>query len=108
MFCNETIAVPNIQAGKVIALGTSAAKPTTLVPDIAPIATAMTGYDWQAWQGIVAPAATSKDNVAKLAGELQKIQSSCDFKAQLVKFGMEPLAPQSPEQSAAISAVEQV
>src|SRR5438552_7538548 len=107
MFCNETIAVPNIQAGKVIALGTSAAKPTTLVPDIAPIATTISGYDWQAWQGIVAPAATPKDIVAKLAGELQKIQASADFKEQLVKFGMEPFAPQSPEQFAAMIAVEQ-
>jgi len=107
MFCDATIAVPNIQAGKVIALGTSAGKPTTLVPDIAPIATAMTGYDWQAWQGIVAPAATPKDIVAKLAGELQKIQASADFKAQLVTFGMEPFAPQSPERFAAMIAAEQ-
>jgi len=30
MFADATIAVPNIRAGKVIALGTSAAKPTTL------------------------------------------------------------------------------
>src|SRR5439155_17229607 len=39
MFCDATIAVPNIQAGKVVALGTSAAKPTTLVADVPPIAT---------------------------------------------------------------------
>jgi len=107
MFCDATIAVPNIQAGKAIALGTSAAKPTTLVPDIAPIATTITGYDWQAWQGIVAPAATPKDIVARLAGELQKIQASADFKEQLVKFGMEPFVPQSPEQFAAMIAAEQ-
>ena len=107
MFCDATIAMPNIQAGKVIALGTSAAKPTTLVPDIAPIATTITGYDWQAWQGIVAPAATPKDIVAKLAGDLQKIQASADFKEQLVKFGMEPFVPQSPEQFAAMIAAEQ-
>jgi tripartite-type tricarboxylate transporter receptor subunit TctC len=107
MFCDATIAVPNIQAGKVIALGTSAAKPTTLVPDIAPIATTIAGYDWQAWQGIVAPAETPKDIVARLAGELQKIQASADFREQLVKFGMEPFVPQSPEQFAAMIAADQ-
>src|SRR6185436_5967979 len=30
MFADATVAVPNIQAGKVVALGTSAAKPTPL------------------------------------------------------------------------------
>ena len=107
MFCDATIAVPNIRAGKVVALGTSAAKPTTLVLDIVAIATTIPGYDWQAWQGVVAPAATPKDIVAKLAGELQKIQASAEFKEQLVKFGMEPFAPQSPEQFAAMIAAEQ-
>jgi len=107
MFCDATIAVPNIQAGKVIALGTSAAKPTALVAGIAPVAATVAGYDWQAWQGIVAPAATPKEIVAKLAIELQKIQASTDFKEQLVKFGMEPFAPQSPEQFAAMIASEQ-
>ena len=107
MFCDATIAVPNIAAGKVIALGTSAARPTTLLPSIAPIATTIPGYDWQAWQGIVAPAGTPKNVVNELATELQKIQSSAQFKEQLVMFGMEPFAPQSPEQFAAMIAAEQ-
>jgi len=107
MFCDATIAVPNIQAGKVIPLGTSAAKPTALVTDIPPIAMTVAGYDWQAWQGVVAPAATPKEIVSRLAAELQKIQASADFKEQLVKFGMEPFAPQSPEQFAAMIAREQ-
>ena len=107
MFCDATIAVPNIQAGKVMALGTSTAKPTTLLADIPPIAATVSGYDWQAWQGIVAPAGTPKDVVTKLAGELQRIQASADFKEQLAKFGMEPFPPQSPEQFAAMIAREQ-
>src|SRR5881394_820812 len=107
MFCDATIAVPNIRAGKVIALGTSAAKPTTLVDNIPPIAMTVSGYDWQAWQGIVAPAGMPKEIVTKLAAELQKIQASTDFKEQLVKFGMEPFPPQSPEQFAAMIAAEQ-
>ena len=107
MFADATIAVPNIQTEKVIALGTSAAKPTTLVPNVAPIAMSVSGYDWQAWQGIVAPAGTPKDIVAKLSTELQKIQASAEFKEQLVKFGMEPFAAQSPDQFAAMIVTEQ-
>ncbi len=107
MFSDATVAVPNINAGKVVALGTSAAKPTLLVAGVPPIAATVAGYDWQAWQGIVAPAGTPKEIVARLAGELAKIQAAPEFKEQLVKFGMEPYPPQTPEQFAATIAAEQ-
>ena len=107
MFADATIAVPNIQAGKVTALGTSAAKPTTLLPAVSPIADTVAGFDWQAWQGIVAPAGTPQEIVARLSSELQKIQATPDFRAQLFKFGMEPFAPHSPEQFAATIEAEQ-
>ena len=107
MFCDATVAVPNINAGKVVALGTSAAKPTPLVAGVAPIGAAVPGYDWQAWQGVVAPAGTPKEIVARLAGELARVQATPEFREQLVKFGMEPYPPQTPEQFAATIAAEQ-
>jgi tripartite-type tricarboxylate transporter receptor subunit TctC len=107
MFADATVAVPNIQAGKVTALGTSVAKQTTLLPSVPPIATIVAGFDWQAWQGIVAPTGTPRDVVAKLSGELQKIQATPEFREQLFKFGMEPIAPHTPEQFATIIAAEQ-
>ena len=107
MFSDATVAVPNIQAGKVVALGTSAAKPTALIPALPPIADTVPGFDWQAWQGIVAPAGTPKEIVTRLAAELQKIQATPEFREQLVKFGMESSPPQSPEQFAAVIVAEQ-
>jgi tripartite-type tricarboxylate transporter receptor subunit TctC len=107
MFSDATVAVPNIQAGKVVALGTSAAKPTALVPGVPPIAATVPGFDWQAWQGIVAPAGTPKEIIARLSAELQRIQATPEFREQLVKFGMEPFPPQTPEQFAAMIAAEQ-
>ena len=107
MFSDATVAVPNIQAGKVVALGTSAAKPTALVPNVPSIAATVPGFDWQAWQGIVAPSSTPKKLVARLSAELQKIQAMPEFREQLVKFGMDPFPPQSPEQFAAMIAAEQ-
>jgi len=107
MFSDATVAIPNIKAGKVVALGTSAAKPTELLPDVPPIAATVPGFDWQAWQGVVAPAGVPKDVVARLAAEFARIQSDAAFRAQLIKFGMEPYAPHSPEQFAAIVKAEQ-
>jgi len=107
MFADATVAMPNIAAGKVVALGTSAAKPTTLLPNVPPISTTIPGYDWQAWQGIVAPAGTPREIVARLSTELRRIQETPEFKEQLIKFGMEPSPPKSPEQFAATIAAEQ-
>ena len=101
MFADATIAVPNIQAGKVTALGTSAAKQTQLLPSVPPVGNAVPGFDWEAWQGIVAPAGTPKEIVAQLAAELQRIVATPEFKEQLFKFGMEGLPQQTPEQFAA-------
>ena len=106
MFSDATIAVPNIEAGKVRALGTSAARRTTLLASVPTIATVVTGYDWQAWQGIVAPAGTPRDVVRLLHLEVQKILATPEFQAQLVKFGMEALPPQKPEHFGAIIASE--
>jgi tripartite-type tricarboxylate transporter receptor subunit TctC len=107
MFCDATIALPNIQAGKVTALGTSAAKPTELLPGVPPVAATVPGFDWQAWQGIVAPAGTPKDVVARLAAELARIQATAEFRDQLVKFGMEAFPAQTPEQFGAVIQAEQ-
>ena len=41
--------------------------------------------------------------VARLADELQKIQATPEFRDQLTRFGMEPFAPQSPAQFAAMT-----
>jgi tripartite-type tricarboxylate transporter receptor subunit TctC len=107
MFADATIAVPNIQAGKVTALGTSAAKQTTLLPNVPPIAATAAGFDWRAWQGIVAPAGTPREIVARLSKKLQKLQAVPEFKEQLLKFGMEPFEAHTPEQFAATIAAEQ-
>ena len=107
MFSDATIALPNIQAGKVVALGTSAARQSTLLGSVPPIAATVAGYDWQAWQGIVAPAGTPKDVVRRLFSELEAILITPEFQAQLAKFGMELIPPTKPEHFGAIIAAEQ-
>ena len=102
MFSDATAAIPNIQSGKVVALGTSSAKTTTLLAGVPPIADSVPGFDWQAWQGVVAPAGTPPAIVARLNAELQQIQNTPGFRELLVKFGMDPAPPNTPEQFAAI------
>jgi len=101
MFADATVAVPNIQGGKVQTYGTSAAKQNTLIAGVAPLAQVVPGFDWQAWQGVSVPAATPAPVVARLAAEMQKFQQTQEFRDLLAKFGMEPWGPMSPAEFAA-------
>jgi len=107
MFADATVAVPNIEAGKVAALGTSAARQTTLLPSVPPIAASVAGFDWLAWQGVVAPAGTPPDVVSLLSAVLQNLLATPQFKEQLLRFGMEPSELHSPATFAALIKAEQ-
>jgi tripartite-type tricarboxylate transporter receptor subunit TctC len=107
MFADATLAVPNIQAGKVVPLGTSSATQTLLIAAVPPVAATVPGFDWRAWQGIVAPAGTPAAVVERLGAEMQKIQGTPEFREQLLRFGMEPAAPNTPAEFASIIRAEQ-
>jgi tripartite-type tricarboxylate transporter receptor subunit TctC len=95
MFLDFSVAVPNIRAGKIVALGTSAGKQSVLMPEVPPISATLPGFDWQAWQGVVTTAGTPPAVVARLNAEMQKFQNTDEFRAMLIRFGMEPWAPNS-------------
>jgi tripartite-type tricarboxylate transporter receptor subunit TctC len=85
-------AVPLVKAGKVRALGVTSATRSPQMPGVAPIADAgLKGYDTATWHGLLAPAATPKDIVAKLNGELQKILAQKDVREKLVGQGLDPV-----------------
>ena len=90
MFLDFSVAVPNIKAGKVRALGTSAGRQSVLMPEVPPVSATLPGFDWQAWQGVVPTGGTPAPVVARLNAEMQKFQNTDEFRALLVKFGMEP------------------
>ena len=102
MFADATAAVPNILAGKVQAYGTSAAKQNSLIAAVPPVAQFVPGFDWQAWQGVSAPAATPPAIIARLSAEMQKFQNTAEFREVLVKFGMEPWPPITPAEFSAM------
>jgi len=102
MFLDVSVAVPNIKAGKIMALGTSAGKQSVLMPEVPPISATLPGFDWQAWQGVVTTGGTPAAVVARLNAEMQNFQNTDEFRAMLVKFGMEPWAPNSAADFAAI------
>ena len=68
-----TTMAPNVQAGQVRALGTSALTRSKVLPDVPTIAEAgVPGYEATIWIGIMAPAGTPKPIVDKLNAEINK------------------------------------
>lgn len=102
MFSDATAALPNIRAGKVLAYGTSSARQTGLIATVPPLAATVPGFDWQAWQGVVAPAGTGAEVITRLSTELQRIQSTQEFRDVLTRFGMDPSPPHTPAQFATL------
>ena len=88
MFDAITTMTSNVNAGQVRALGTSAAKRSTVLPDVPTIAEAgVPGYESTIWLGIMAPAGTPKAIVDKLNAEINKVISRPDVKAAWDKQG---------------------
>ncbi len=87
-----TTMASNVKAGKVRALGTSATKRSTVLPDVPTIAEAgVPGYETTIWLGIMAPAGTPKAVVDKLNAEINKAINRPDVKAAWDKQGAVPL-----------------
>jgi tripartite-type tricarboxylate transporter receptor subunit TctC len=87
-----TTMAPSVTAGQVRALGTSAAKRSTVLPDVPTIAEAgVPGYESTIWLGIMAPAGTPQPIVDKLNAEIAKVISRADVKASWDKQGAVPM-----------------
>jgi tripartite-type tricarboxylate transporter receptor subunit TctC len=92
MFDAITTMAPNVKAGQVRALGTSAGKRSTVLPDIPTIAEAgVPGYESTIWLGIIAPAGTSKAIVDRLNAEINKAIDRPEVKEAWEKQGAVPL-----------------
>jgi len=77
-----TTMASNVKAGQVRALGTSASKRSTVLPDVPTIAEAgVPGYESTIWLGIMAPAGTPKAIVDKLNAEINKAINRVEVKA---------------------------
>ena len=101
MFSNALTAKPQIESGKVRALGVTTATRSGTMPDIPAIAEAgVPGYEAVQWYGFLAPAGTPQPILAQIHAEAMKALNSAEMKEKLASDGAEP-APSTPEAFAA-------
>ena len=88
VFASVGLAAPNVKAGKLVALGTTGGTRSNALPDVPTIKEQ--GYanlEFSSWFGIVAPAKTPPEIVAKLSADIIKAVQSPEGKAKMEEAG---------------------
>lgn len=89
-FATVGLSMPNVKAGKFIALGSSGTSRHPGLPDVPTFAEQ--GYpkvQFGSWYGVVAPAGTPKPILVKLESDVRKATQSPDLKAKIENAGFQ-------------------
>ena len=79
-----------LKAGKLKALAITSARRSSVLPEVPTVAeTGIPDYDVSAWNGLLAPARTSDELVAKIHVDVMKVAQSRDFVEQLQPQALE-------------------
>ena len=91
MFDNLPTSLPHIKAGKLRALAVTSTKRSPALPSVPTMIEAgVPGFEAGSWFGILAPAGTPKDVVAKLDADIEKSLARSDMKQKLIERGFQP------------------
>jgi tripartite-type tricarboxylate transporter receptor subunit TctC len=93
MFDNTPNVLPHVKAGKLKAIAVSSKKRSSLAPDVPTVdESGVPGYDVTVWFGILAPAGTPKEIVARLNVEMVKIMRTPEVTARFNNAGVDVVA----------------
>jgi tripartite-type tricarboxylate transporter receptor subunit TctC len=97
MFDNLASSTPQVKAGKLRALAVTTAQRSKLAPELPTLAEAgLPGFDITTWFGLLAPAGTPPDVIARWNSEVTRILNAPEVRERLLLLGVEP-APNSPQ-----------
>lgn len=86
------LALKSIRDGKLLALGVSTARRSSLLPEVPTIGEAgVAGFDFPIWYGLWAPAGTAKQVVDRLSSDIARALAAPDLRDWLAKEGAEPM-----------------
>lgn len=105
MFDTINTSTGHVKAGKLRVLGVGTTKRSKIMPDVAPIADTIPGFEAVTWIGLLAPAGTPKEIVTRMHREIEKIVQLPEVQERLSASGAEPVAS-TPEQFGAYLSAE--
>jgi tripartite-type tricarboxylate transporter receptor subunit TctC len=88
-FPNLAAALPFLKQGRVKALALSSAKRSPVMPDLPTMAETLPGFDTSSFYGIIVPARTPKQVVARLNAEVSAVLAQPDVRDRLLGLGAE-------------------
>jgi tripartite-type tricarboxylate transporter receptor subunit TctC len=95
-FSPISAALPHIKEGKLVALGVSTAKRSSVLPNVPTIAeSGLSGFDYSLWVGLFAPAGTPPDIIDKVARDTARALAAPEVAERLTTLGAE-LMPMTP------------
>jgi len=81
-------AVPQVRAGRLIAVGVTSLKRLPMIPEVPTIAeAALPGFEYQGWFGVLVPARTPQPVVAKLSAEIGRIAAMPEIQERIARDG---------------------
>jgi tripartite-type tricarboxylate transporter receptor subunit TctC len=102
-FDTVTPVLSHIRAGKLRPLAITTIERSAALPDVPTLdESGLKGFDLGTWFGILAPAATPKEVVARLNSEIVKIVSSPDFRKKMDDLGAVPIGNTSAQMASQI------
>ena len=107
MFSNFPVVFPHVQAGKLRALAITSPQRSQLAPEFPTVAeSGIPGFDTATWSGLYVPAATSRDIVRRISGDILKISHAPEFKKRMLAQGIDQSDADTPEKHAAFLKTE--
>ena len=106
MIADLAVALPHVRSGRLRAIAVTGARRSMLAPEVPTVTEAgVPGYTIVNWRGLLAPAGTPREIVARLNTEVVRILGAVDVKDTLAREGYEPIGD-TPEQFAALIRAE--
>lgn len=96
-FDNLATAAPNIRSGKLKALAVTTLQRSAALPNVPPVSDTLKGFSIDTWWGLVAPAGTPPDVIAKLNQAFVAALNAPETRTRFALLLAEPV-PTTPEQ----------
>ncbi len=89
MFVSAPQAIPQVKAGRIKALAIGSARRIEQLPDTPTVAETLPGFTAQSWVGMLVPAGTPRDLVARYSAEARRALADPEVRGKLAAQGFE-------------------